>query len=86
MNLNVNTMSLSALEHRRLNTLKMKNVTERLSSALRINHGADDPSGLVISRGMKARARGISQAVENAQDGFKMLGVMEGKRSYPHRG
>lgn len=46
---------------------------ERLSSGLRINRGADDPSGLAISRGFHTKFRGLSVATENIQDGLKWL-------------
>lgn len=72
-----NVSSMNALNQRRLIGLSEKTATERLSSGLRINKGADDPSGLAISAGMKARVRGINQAVANAQDGLKMLGCMD---------
>jgi len=46
---------------------------ERLSSGLRINKGADDPSGLGISAGMKAHIGGIGQALINAQEAISYL-------------
>ena len=47
--------------------------TERLSSGMRINHGADDPSGLALSEGMKAHYRGTNTAIENIQDSLKWM-------------
>ena len=41
---------------------------EKLSSGYRINHSADDASGLCVSEKMRAMIRGYSQAVRNSQD------------------
>ena len=46
----------------------VRTTSERLSSGMRINRGADDPSGLGISSTMKSQYRGISTALENMQD------------------
>jgi flagellin len=45
----------------------------RLSSGLRINSGADDPSGLALANSMTAHARGVHQAMNNAQDALNLL-------------
>ena len=50
---------------------------ERLSSGLRINRGADDPSGLAITQGMKAHFRGIDVALENAQEAMIYLSARD---------
>jgi flagellin len=42
--------------------------SERISSGKRINSGADDPSGLGITKGMTAVARGFQVNIQNAQD------------------
>lgn len=54
-------------------TGSLKTTMERLSSGLRINRGADDPSGLAITQGMKAHFRGIDVALENAQEAMIWL-------------
>ena len=50
----------------------------RLASGLRINYAADDPSGLAIATGMRARIGGLNTAVQNMQDGINMLRTTEG--------
>lgn len=50
----------------------------RLSSGLRINSGADDAAGLIISEKMRARIRADEQANRNIQTGTAMLNVAEG--------
>ncbi len=54
----------------------MKKISERLSSGLRVNRAADDPSGLAISEGMKAHIRGITSALQNLQD---FMGYLENR-------
>ncbi|MEW5947527.1 MAG: flagellin [bacterium] len=51
---------------------------ERLSSGLRIARGADDPSGLAISKRMTGQIRGYDVAVGNCQDGINLLQTMDG--------
>ena len=54
--------------NRELNT-----TMERLSSGLRINKGADDPTGLAMTESMRAHIGGIDVAVENAQDALSYM-------------
>ena len=61
----------------RKNRLDADKRLERLSTALQINRGADDPSGLAISKGMEAMVRGNREAVGNIQDGLKLLQVQD---------
>jgi flagellin len=54
---------------------------QRLSSGLRINSAADDPSGLIISEKFKAQITGLNQAVSNAQDGINYAKTADGALS-----
>jgi flagellin len=51
---------------------------ERLSSGLRINHAADDASGLAISEKLRSQIRGMAKASMNAQDAISFLQTAEG--------
>ncbi|MFN2527852.1 MAG: flagellin [Candidatus Baltobacteraceae bacterium] len=51
---------------------------QRLSSGLRINSAADDPSGLAISEGLGTQITGLQRGQENAQTAHNMLSVAEG--------
>ena len=51
---------------------------QRLSTGLRINSAADDPSGLAISEKMRAQIRGLKQAQLNVQDAVSFLETGEG--------
>ncbi|HOX29182.1 MAG TPA: flagellin, partial [bacterium] len=55
-----------------------KTISERLSSGLRINRAADDPSGLAISSSNRAIINGLDTAIGNIQDGIKMIQTMDG--------
>jgi flagellin len=50
----------------------------QLSSGLRINTAADDPSGLAISESLQAQVNGFDQASRNVQDATNAVQVAEG--------
>ncbi|MGY1697869.1 flagellin [Geodermatophilus sp. SYSU D00814] len=50
----------------------------RLSSGLRITGAADDAAGLAVSEGLRARTRGATVAVRNAQDGIGVVRTADG--------
>ncbi len=50
----------------------------RLSSGLRINTAADDPSGLAIAETLQAQVNGFDQAVQNVQNANNAATVAEG--------
>ncbi len=51
---------------------------ERLSSGLRINRGADDPAGLIVSQNLRAEIASIRQAVTNSQRASNVIATTEG--------
>lgn len=51
---------------------------QRLSTGLRINRGADDPSGLIISERLRSEARGLQQAIDNSIRADNVLSTAEG--------
>lgn len=66
-----------------LNALRERNdavslTTEKLSSGLRINHAADDPSGLSVATGMSSRIEGLEASLVNIQSAVSMVQTMEG--------
>lgn len=78
LRINTNVESLIAQRHLTKNQGLLNRTLERLSSSLRINRAADDPSGLVISEGMRTQVRGFERAVANAQDSLNLVAVAEG--------
>jgi flagellin len=54
---------------------------QRLSSGLRINTAADDPSGLAIAESLQAQVNGFDQGARNVQDATNASQVAEGALS-----
>jgi len=51
---------------------------ERLSTGLRINRGADDPAGLIVSERLRSEIRGLEQAIKNSQRAGSVIATAEG--------
>lgn len=84
MRIGTDIIGLTINNLQRLNGNNLKTNLERLSSGLRINKGADDPSGLAISSGMKAQIRGLTVAMQNVQDGISVLRLQDGALAETH--
>ncbi len=54
---------------------------QKLSSGLRINSAADDPSGLAIAESLQAQVNGFDQASQNVQDATNAAQVADGALS-----
>jgi flagellin len=50
---------------------------ERLSSGLKINSGADDPSGLIVSQQLQAEIQGISTAIDNSTQATNVISTAD---------
>lgn len=75
---NNNIMAMNAKRHLGNTSRRLSTNLERLSSGLRINRGADDPSGLEVSEGMRAEIRGLVVGTRNAEQGTNMIQTAEG--------
>ncbi len=51
---------------------------QRLSTGLRINRGADDPAGLIISERLRSEIGGLNQAVNNSNRASSVISTAEG--------
>lgn len=51
---------------------------QRLSTGLRINSGADDPAGLIVSERLRSEIAGIDQAIQNAERATSVIATAEG--------
>ena len=51
---------------------------QRLSTVLRINRGADDPAGLIVSERLRSEIKGISQAIANSERASSVIATTEG--------
>lgn len=65
-------------------TGRKKKSTEKLSSGHKINRAADDAAGLAISEKMRSQIRGLSQGVDNTQDGISMCQIADGALDEVH--
>ncbi|AXA92874.1 flagellin [Massilia sp. YMA4] len=77
LTLNTNPSSLFAQRALTRSGADMSSVLQRLSSGLRINSARDDAAGLVISQGMTAQMRGLTQAGRNINDGISLTQTAE---------
>ncbi len=76
----INTNIASMLAQRNLartsDDLAMR--LQRLSTGLRINRGADDPAGLIVSERLRSEIKGITQAIANSQRASSVIATTEG--------
>ena len=75
---NHNIMAINTNRHLGNTSRRLATNLERLSSGLRINRGADDPSGLQVSEGLRAEIRGLIVGTRNAEQGTNMIQTAEG--------
>jgi flagellin len=54
---------------------------QRLSTGLKINRGADDPAGLIVSERLRTEISGVSQAVDNIERASNVIATAEGALS-----
>lgn len=78
MIINHNLIALNAERQYKAVTNKKAKNTEKLSSGYRINRAADDAAGLSISEKMRHQIRGLTQGIENMQDGISYCKVADG--------
>lgn len=76
--INQNIASLNAQRNLTLNSTRLQSSVERLSSGLRINRGADDPSGLIISEMLRAQVSSLGVAQQNSLQGVNLIKTAEG--------
>ena len=60
------------------NQQAFEKTVQQLSSGLRINSAADDPSGNAIATNLTSKVGGLQQAVNNVQNGINALNVANG--------
>jgi flagellin len=77
LRINTNVAALEALRDLGVTDRAQRKSLERLSTGLRINRAADDPSGLVISEQLRAQVLSLRQAAENSQNASNLLGTGE---------
>ncbi len=73
-----NIPSLNAQRILGINSNRLAQSVERISSGIRINKGADDAAGLAISEALRSDIRALRQAIRNSNDGISLINVTEG--------
>jgi len=76
--INTNVPALVALSQLQRSNNRLETTLERLSSGLRINRGADDPAGLIVSENLRSEVAGIRQAISNSQRASNIVATTEG--------
>ena len=75
--INTNIPSLIAQANLRRTNTDLALHLQRLATGLRINRGADDPAGLIVSERLRSEMRGISQAVGNSERASSVIATTE---------
>src|SRR5947207_181048 len=76
--INTNIASLLAQRNLARSSDDLATRLQRLSAGLRINRGADDPAGLIVSERLRSELRGLDQAVSNSQRASSVIATTEG--------
>ncbi len=75
--INSNISSLIAQANLSRNNMELQLRLERLSTGLRINRGADDPAGLIITERIRSDLNGIEQAIRNVGRASSVIATTE---------
>lgn len=76
--INTNTAALTGVRNLARSQQSLQLSLERLSTGLRINRGADDPAGLIISQNLRSEIEGVRQAIANSQRASNVIATTEG--------
>ncbi len=76
--INTNTAAITAASQLSKSHQQLSTSLERLSSGLRINRGADDPAGLIVSENLRSEINGVRQAIANSQRASNVVATTEG--------
>ena len=84
LRINLNTAAMSAHRYLGATDNDLAKSIEKLSSGFRVNRGADDPAGLVISEKLRAQIAGLSAAISNSNEAANMVRTAEGALNEVH--
>lgn len=79
--INSNVPSLIARSNLNQANNDLQTRLQRLSTGLRINRGADDPAGLIISERLRSEISGLNTAVSNSNRASSVIATAEGALS-----
>lgn len=75
--INTNIPSMVAQSNLRRSGADLAVRLQRLSTGLRINKGADDPAGLIVSERLRSELRGLEQAIDNSERASSVIATTE---------
>ncbi|MHB8636819.1 MAG: flagellin N-terminal helical domain-containing protein [Fimbriimonadaceae bacterium] len=78
ISINTNIAAMGAVYNLGNTDMSLTQSIQRLSTGLRINTAADDPSGLIISQKFQAQLSGIAAAINNSQDAVNYMKTADG--------
>ena len=73
-----NILAMNAQRQFKIAGKKKSKTSEKLASGYRINRASDDAAGLAISEKMRRQIRGLTQGVNNCQEGISLCQVADG--------
>jgi len=76
--INSNIPSLVAQRHLQIAQGSLRVSLERLSSGLKINRGADNPAGLIVSERLRSEISVVKQAIRNSERAINVIATTEG--------
>lgn len=76
--INTNVPALVAQTSLRRSQRELQTSLERLSSGYRINRGADDPAGLIVSENLRSEIASVNRAIDNSQRAINIIATAEG--------
>ncbi len=76
--INSNVASIVSQRHLSVSQRALQMSLERLASGLRINRGADDPAGLIVSERLRAEVATVHQAINNSERAINVIATTEG--------
>ncbi|MDX9910441.1 MAG: flagellin [Phycisphaerales bacterium] len=76
--INTNVSSVIAQANLSRNNKDLDIRLTRLATGVRINRGADDPAGLIVSERLRTDIQGVSQGIKNAERASLVIATTEG--------
>src|SRR5579872_2179070 len=78
LSINTNIAAMGVISGLENSDTNLSTSIQRLSTGLKINGPADDPSGLMISESLKTQIVGMSQATQNTQTAINLAKTADG--------
>jgi len=76
--INTNIGAITTQRHLNKAYASLNETIQRLASGLRINRGADDPAGLIVSERLRTEIESVNQAILNTQRASNIVATTEG--------